>query len=113
MKDTDWWIYMIRTQDNQLYTGITTNVQKRWLAHIKGAGAKYFRAHPPKNIDYLEPSTSRGIATQREYALKQLKKRDKEQLIVSHSKDTAHWLKSLGFTSMAILDNDVRGENAA
>lgn len=79
---------MIRTRDNQLYTGITTDVQRRWEQHASGLGAKYFRAHEPAAIVYVEQLLGRSEASKREYALKQFSKANKEALIAEHSSDT-------------------------
>ncbi|MDQ2075616.1 DTW domain-containing protein [Marinimicrobium sp. ABcell2] len=77
-----WFVYIIRTDDDQLYTGITTDIKRRWQEHTKGpAGARYFRGRTPKELCLLEQHPDRSSATRREIAIKQLNRRSKEQLI--------------------------------
>lgn len=80
-----WWVYIIRTQDAQLYTGITTDIQRRWQEHLNGkGGARYFRAHIPQILCFLEQHTDRSSASKREAAIKKLAKKDKESLVFGH-----------------------------
>ena len=73
---------MIRTQCGQLYTGITTDMQRRWHEHLTGkGGARYFRGHTPHKIAYIEQHVDRSQASRREAALKKLSKPAKEALI--------------------------------
>ena len=43
-----WWVYMLRCRDGSLYTGVTTDVERRFAQHRAGTGAKYTRTHPPE-----------------------------------------------------------------
>jgi putative endonuclease len=82
MPETTWYTYMVRCCDNTLYTGITTNPEKRLAAHNTGKnGAKYTRARRPVQLVYLEECPSRSAAAKREYALKQLDLAAKLQLL--------------------------------
>ena len=56
----NWQVYIIEASDGKLYTGITTNIQKRWLSHQQGSGAKFFRARSPKALRYLEKNHNRS-----------------------------------------------------
>lgn len=79
-----WYVYIIRTDDNQLYTGITTDIQRRWQEHNGGrAGARYFRGRTPKELCFLETHPDRSSATRREIAIKRLSRAAKLQLIAS------------------------------
>ena len=73
---------MIRTSDAQVYTGITTDMARRWREHASGkAGARYFRGRTPVQLCYLEADHDRSSASQREYAIKSLTATVKKQLI--------------------------------
>lgn len=73
---------MILTSDNQVYTGITTDMRRRWQAHKSGrAGARYFRGRAPVQLCFLEDGHSRSSASKREYALKALSAKAKRNLI--------------------------------
>lgn len=77
-----WYIYIIKCIDNTLYTGITTDIDRRILEHNStGRGAKYTRSRQPVELVYLESCESRSIASKREYAIKKLKKKEKLFLI--------------------------------
>jgi putative endonuclease len=80
-----WFVYMIRTNDGQLYTGITTDIQRRWREHSSGkGGARYFRARKPERLCLLEEHADRSSASKREAEIKKLTKTLKETLIANH-----------------------------
>ncbi len=84
-----WFVYMIRTSDAQVYTGITTDMARRWREHASGkTGARYFRGRQPTQLCYLEAEHNRSTASQREYAIKALTATAKKQLIAEHIKQT-------------------------
>ncbi len=78
-----WQVYMIICSDNSLYTGITTDVQRRFSQHLAGTGAKYFRGRIPHRLVYLEGGHNRSTASRREAQIKKLRSDEKRQLIVS------------------------------
>ncbi|WP_127469957.1 GIY-YIG nuclease family protein [Thiomicrorhabdus aquaedulcis] len=83
--DQAWSVYLLRCDDNSVYCGITNNLPKRLKQHngaIKG-GAKYTQARQPCILVYVEQHASRAVACQQEYAIKQLSKAAKEQLIAT------------------------------
>ena len=86
MTAKDWWVYMIRTSgDGQLYTGITTDVQRRWQEHSSGkGGARYFRARKPESLCFTEQYSDRSSASKREAEIKKMAKTEKETLVADH-----------------------------
>ena len=76
------YVYMLRCADNTLYSGYTTDPKKREEVHNLGKGAKYTRVRLPVKIVYLERYEEKSDALKREYALKQLTKAKKEELIL-------------------------------
>ncbi|MCK4840732.1 MAG: GIY-YIG nuclease family protein [Methylococcales bacterium] len=74
---------MIHCTDNTLYTGITTDVEKRYKQHTVQQGAKYFRARKPKQLVYKESGHDRSSASKREIEIKKLLRVDKIDLILS------------------------------
>ena len=72
--------YLARCNDDTLYAGYTTDIEKREAAHNQGKGAHYPRIRRPISIIYSEQFETRSEAQKREYQLKQLKKQDKELL---------------------------------
>jgi len=75
------YVYMIRCQDNSLYTGWTNDLAARMKKHASGKGAKYTKTFAAVKLVYFEKVADRSAALKREYALKQLKKEDKEALV--------------------------------
>lgn len=79
--ETVWYLYILRCGDGTLYTGITTDVEKRLEAHRAGKGAKYTRGRSPLELVYRETCGSHSDALKRESAVKKLTREQKEQLI--------------------------------
>lgn len=78
-----WYLYLIRTGNGILYTGITTDVVRRLAQHERGLGAKALRGKGPLTMVFHCPAGDRGNALQWEYRIKQLTRKQKEQLIAS------------------------------
>ena len=78
-----WCVYMIRCSDASLYTGVTTDIERRFKEHTaKGkVGAKYTKAKIAVSVVYLEQCASRSEAQIREAQIKKLKKEEKELLV--------------------------------
>ena len=76
-----WYLYILRCGDGTLYTGITTDVARRLEEHRQGRGAKYTRGRGPLELVYQEECGTHSWALKREYAVKQLTREEKEQLI--------------------------------
>lgn len=79
----NWPVYILRCSDGSLYTGITTDIERRIRQHATGTGAKYFRGRRPELLVYLETGHDRSSASRREARLKQLRRLGKERLIAS------------------------------
>ena len=77
---TPWFLYLIRTADNKLYTGITTDVERRYQQHQSGKGAKALRGKGELTLAFSAPVGDRSLALRAEYRVKQLTKRQKERL---------------------------------
>ena len=81
----DFFTYMLRCADNSIYTGITTNPERRLLEHSQknGKAAKYTASHTPKRFECLFKSQSRAVASKLEFHIKTLTKAKKESLILN------------------------------
>lgn len=73
--------YILKCSDGSLYTGWTNDLEKRINAHNAGKGAKYTKNRRPVELAYYEEFATKEEAMSREYAIKQLTRRKKEELI--------------------------------
>ena len=76
-----WKLYILRCGDGTLYTGITTNVARRFDEHSSGKGAKYTRGRGPLELVYQEECGDKSAASRREWEIKALPRDEKLQLI--------------------------------
>jgi putative endonuclease len=67
-----WYVYILECRDGSLYTGIATDVERRYAAHVAGKGARYTRSHPPSRLMARFEYPDRAGASKAEYAIKQL-----------------------------------------
>ncbi len=75
-----YFVYLILCEDQSIYTGITTDVARRFEEHKNSTGARYTRAHKVKKIMYTEKYETRSEALKREAAIKKLSKLEKLKL---------------------------------
>ena len=73
--------YILKCNDNTLYTGWTNNLEKRLEAHNAGKGAKYTKPRLPVELVYYESFETKQEAMKRECEIKKLKRKQKEELI--------------------------------
>lgn len=80
---------MIICTDGTLYTGITTNLSRRYQQHAAQKGAKYFRGRRPSQVAYVENGHDRSTASKREAEIKRLSRNAKLKLIASDNNQVA------------------------
>lgn len=82
-----YYVYMLRCEDNSIYTGITTNINRRVNEHLSKSkkGAKYTRQHTVKAVESLWTTENKALASKLEYNIKKLQKNKKEELIVKNN----------------------------
>lgn len=83
--DNQWYVYILQCGDGTLYTGIAKNVAHRLQMHQNGEGAKYTRGRGPLKLCYQEAAESYSHALKREYAIKQLTRKEKLELIEKYT----------------------------
>lgn len=79
--------YIVKCSDASLYTGWTTNLDRRMGEHNSGRGAKYTRSRVPVELVYYESFLTKQEAMRREWEIKQLSRREKLQLIETDRKN--------------------------
>ncbi|MDY7082571.1 MAG: GIY-YIG nuclease family protein [Halobacteria archaeon] len=75
------YVYILECDDGTLYTGYTTDVERRIEEHNSGEGAKYTRGRTPVKLLYTEEFETRSAAMSREYEIKQMSRDEKEKLV--------------------------------
>ncbi|AEB76237.1 GIY-YIG nuclease family protein [Clostridium botulinum] len=75
------YIYILECSDGTLYTGWTTDIERRVKEHNSGNGAKYTKARRPVILKYYEEFKTKNEAMKREYAIKRLTRKEKIELI--------------------------------
>lgn len=80
-----WFVYIILTKKEKLYTGISTDPERRFVEHLCDSkkGAKYFRSDSPYSIVYLEEFETMSEALKREISIKKFPQKKKWELVSS------------------------------
>lgn len=81
--------YILRCADGTYYCGWTNNLDRRLKTHNEGKGAKYTRSRRPVALVYYEAFSTKEEAMRREYEIKQLPRKKKEELIFKQQTDTS------------------------
>lgn len=76
-----WFVYIVECADGSFYTGITNDLERRIDEHNAGTGARYTRSRRPVKLRYQELQPDRSHASVREYRIKSLSRREKQELI--------------------------------
>ena len=78
-----WYLYMVRCRDGTLYTGISTDIDRRLAEHRGGgdAGSKYLKGRGPLTLLSQKRLGSRSLALKVENMVKKLSKAKKEKFI--------------------------------
>lgn len=78
--------YILECSDGTYYTGWTNDIEKRLISHNAGKGGKYTRVRRPVKLVYLETWDTKHEAMSREAKIKQLTRKEKEQLITDYKR---------------------------
>lgn len=80
-KSLVWWVYIVRCRDDSLYTGITTDVKRRFKQHQNATGAKYLKSRSPMELVFQRRIGSKSQALKIEIAIKRFPKTKKLRII--------------------------------
>ena len=80
---SDWYLYMVRCREGSLYTGISTDVNRRFAQHQRqeGIGSKYLKGRGPLTLVFHKKLGGKSLALKVESRVKRLSKTRKERLI--------------------------------
>jgi len=77
-----WSVYIIRCDDGTLYTGVSTDVARRFAEHLAGKrGARFFNGRRPLEVVFTETGHTRSAACRREAEIKRLSRAEKLAMI--------------------------------
>lgn len=76
-----WFVYILKCSDGTLYTGITTDVNRRLNEHNSGKGAKYTKTRLPVMLLLVSEASTRSEASKEEYRIKQLTREQKLRMV--------------------------------
>lgn len=79
-----YYVYILLTENNTYYCGYTDDVDKRYHAHLEGKGAKYTKANKPVKLLWTKEFDNKIDAQKEEYRIKQLNRKQKEELILTY-----------------------------
>lgn len=92
---SEWFVYILECSDHTLYTGITTDLERRIREHNSACGgARYTRSRRPVTLVYAERCKCRSSACRREYRIKRLSRAQKQLLIMRlgpEAPSATHW----------------------
>lgn len=83
MHSEHWYVYIVRCADGSLYTGVTTDLERRLAEHNSGRGAAYTRSRAPVAVVYSEEYMNQSDSLKREAAIKRLTRIQKERLVIA------------------------------
>ena len=87
-----WYVYLVRAANGSLYCGISDNPERRFAAHQKGQGARYFSTSPAVALVYVEQWPDKSQALRHERLIKRLRKSAKEALVASFAAHPAAFM---------------------
>lgn len=107
-----YYTYMLRCQDNSIYTGITVDIERRLEEHFSKDKncAKYTKKHTAIRLERLWKSADRKLASKLEYHIKKLSKDKKEELITNSNGLEKYLSEKIDCTQYEIVDFKTNGE---
>jgi putative endonuclease len=87
MKATTWFVYIIQNEKGHYYTGITTDLERRFKEHASSnKGAKFFNTGAPVDMVFTKKFANRSLASKFEYFVKSLSRAEKIELMTKKKK---------------------------
>ncbi len=88
-KQQTWHVYILRCADGTLYTGITTDLERRLKEHNSSdRGARYTRSRRPVRLAWSEKAENHAAASRREYDIRKMNRHGKLALLAGRGKST-------------------------
>ena len=99
-----YFVYMLRCRGDVYYTGLTTDIKRRYRLHLSGKGAKFTRSHPPEAIAAAWHCGDKAAAAKVEYAIKKSLTRPEKETLIAAPDTLAQLLPQLADLSLEVVD---------
>ena len=101
---TPYFVYMLRCRGDVYYTGLTTDVARRYRLHASGKGAKFTRSHPPEAITAVWQCADKVAAARVEYAIKKSLSRAEKESLIAAPESIVERLPQLADLTLEVVD---------
>ena len=101
---TPYFVYMLRCRGDVCYTGLTTDVVRRYRLHASGKGAKFTRSHPPEAIAAVWWCEDKVAAARVEYAIKKHLTRPEKESLIAAPESIVERLSQLADLTIEVVD---------
>ena len=101
---SEYYVYMLRCRGDVYYTGLTTDIPRRYRLHLSGKGAKFTRSHPPEAIAAAWYCGEKVAAAKVEYALKKSLTRPEKEALIAAPESIAQRLPQLADLPLEVVD---------
>ncbi len=99
-----YFVYMLRCRGDVYYTGLTTDVARRYRLHLSGKGAKFTRSHPPQSIAAVWQCEDKAAAAKVEYAIKKSLTRPEKEALIAATDTLREMLPQLADLMVEVVD---------
>ena len=99
-----YFVYMLRCRGDVYYTGLTTDVVRRYRLHASGKGAKFTRSHPPQSIAAVWQCGDKAAAAKVEYAIKKSLSRAEKEALIAAPDTLREMLPHLADLTLEVVD---------
>ena len=99
-----YFVYMLRCRGDVYYTGLTTDIARRYRLHLSGKGAKFTRSHPPEGIAAAWNCIDKVAAAKVEYAIKKHLHRPEKEALIAAPENIAQFLPQLIDLPLEVVD---------
>ncbi len=99
-----YFVYMLRCRGDVYYTGLTTDVARRYRLHLSGKGAKFTRSHPPQSIAAVWQCEDKVAAAKVEYAIKKSLSRPEKEALIAAPATLREMLPQLADLTLEVVD---------
>jgi len=99
-----YFVYMLRCRGDVYYTGLTTDIARRYRLHLSGKGAKFTRSHPPETIAAAWYCGDKAAAAKVEYAIKKHLHPPEKEALIAAPENIAQFLPQLIDLPLEVVD---------